>query len=112
MTGPRAKRVEWRPQARVDAAEGATWYTAQGGLELGEHFLQQVEATLSRLSEFPGIGSTRHAWCVPNLPEPLRFFPVSRFDRYLVYYLDWPDHVEVIRIWNAARGLDALMETS
>ncbi len=46
---------------------------------------------------------------MPDLPEPLRFFPVRGFETYLVYYIELPDHVEVLRIWNAARGLDALM---
>ena len=43
---------------------------------------------------------------------PLRFHRLQRFDRYLVYYFDRPNHVEVLRIWDSARGLDALMNPS
>lgn len=34
---------------------------------------------------------------------------LERFERYLLHYLDLPSHVEVLRLWNSARGLDALM---
>lgn len=104
------KRIEWRVQARRDAADTAFWYAEQNGMALGVRFLTQVEATLEHLRQFPGTGSTRHDGIVPDLPEPLRFFPVTGFERYLVYYLDRPDRVDVIRIWHASRGLEALLE--
>jgi toxin ParE1/3/4 len=104
------KRVEWSHQARRDTAEGADWYAAEGGLPLAERFLTQVHATLQRVAQFPASGSTRHAGCIEGLHAPLRFVPVARFERYLIYYLDLPTHVEVLRVWNSARGLDALME--
>lgn len=103
------KRVEWSRQAQLDAADSADWYVRQGGLALGERFLAQVDATLMRLGQFPASGSTRHADCIPDLPAALRFFPVAQFERHLVYYLDLPTHVEVIRVWDSARGLEALM---
>ena len=43
------------------------------------------------------------------LRDMLRFLPLKRFERHLVYYIDLPDHVEVIRVWHAARGLGALI---
>lgn len=104
------KPVEWHPQARQDAAEAAWWYAQQGGLPLGERFLIRVDAALDRLARFPACGSTRHAHVLPDLPAPLRFLPVGDFERYLIYYLDLPTHVRVARVWNTARGLQALME--
>lgn len=104
------KRVEWSLQARRDAADSADWYVGQGGLALGERFLAQIHVSLMRLGQFPAIGSTRHADCIPGLPFPLRFVPVAQFERYLIYYLDLPSHVEVIRVWDSARGLTALLE--
>jgi|SRR5699024_4812327 len=102
------KTVEWRVQARRDVAETASWYVEHGGLALGERFLSQVEATLEHLSCFSATGSARHDGIVPGLPAPLRFFPVTQFDQYLIYYLELPEYADVIRIWHAARGLDAL----
>ncbi|MFT4196459.1 MAG: type II toxin-antitoxin system RelE/ParE family toxin [Pseudoxanthomonas sp.] len=104
------KPVEWRPQARRDAADVAYWHARQGGLQLGEAFLAEVDATLDTIARHPGIGSTRHAEHVADLPLPLRFLPLKRFEHHLVYYIDLPDHVEVVRVWHAARGLEALTE--
>lgn len=103
------KPVVWRDVAEQDASDAALWYARQGGLALGEAFLAEVEATLERIARHPGIGSQRHATLVPGLPAPLRWLPLHRFDRFLVYYFEVPDHVEVVRIWNVARGLEALM---
>jgi len=36
---------------------------------------------------------------------------VSDFDRYLVYYLDLPSCIQVVRVWDASRGLDDLLGT-
>lgn len=102
------KRVEWRPQARRDAAEAAYWYAQQGGLQLGESFLSEVDATLAAISEHPGIGSTRHAQHADDLPALLRFVRLKRFEHHLVYYVELPDHIEIIRVWHASRGLEAL----
>lgn len=104
------KPVEWRTQARRDAAESAYWYARQGGIALGEAFLADVDATLDIIARHPAIGDTRHAGHVPGLPAPLRFVPLKRFEQHLVYYLDLPDHVEIVRVWHAARGLAALLE--
>ncbi len=104
------KPVEWRSQARRDAAEAAYWYARQGGLLLGEAFLAEVDATLESIARHPAIGSVRHAGHASGLPSPLRFLPLRRFDHHLVYYIDLPEHVEVIRVWHASRGLEALME--
>lgn len=103
------KPVEWRPQARRDTAETALWYARQGGLSLGDAFLAEVDATLTSISRHPAIGSTRHAAHAADLPSPLRFLTLKRFEHHLVYYMDMPTHIEVIRVWHAARGLEALM---
>ncbi len=99
------KPVEWRPQARADAA---WWYAVEGDLALGLRFLEAVDAALARLALNPASGSTRHAHVAPDLAVPLRFVVLDGFARYLVYYLDLRDRVLVVRIWNTARGLDAL----
>lgn len=109
MSACRVKPVEWRPQARRDAAETAYWYARQGGLPLGEAFLAEVDAVLESIARHPAIGALRHAEQAPDLPSPLRFLPLKRFEQHLVYYIDLPEHVEVIRVWHAARGLQALM---
>ncbi|HCT28962.1 MAG TPA: plasmid stabilization protein [Stenotrophomonas sp.] len=104
------KAIEWRPRAEADAADAALWFARQGGLALGQRFLEELGATLQRIALFPASGSTRHADLAAQLPAPLRFMLVPAFERYLVYYLDLPDRVDVMRVWWVDRGLDALMQ--
>ncbi|CAM4341429.1 type II toxin-antitoxin system RelE/ParE family toxin [Stenotrophomonas pavanii] len=106
------KAIEWRPKAEADAADAALWFARQGGLVLGRRFLAELEATLQRIAVFPGSGSTRHADLAAQLPVPLplRFMLVPGFERYLVYYLDRPDRVDIMRVWCVDRGLDALTQ--
>ncbi|MEK6788013.1 MAG: type II toxin-antitoxin system RelE/ParE family toxin [Pseudomonadota bacterium] len=103
------KALLWRAVAERDAAEAAFWYAKQGGLILGEEFFAEVEAALAHIAAHPGIGAARHANYAPDLPLPLRYLAVKRFERYLIYYVEMPTHVDVVRVWNTARGLDALM---
>jgi toxin ParE1/3/4 len=104
------KAVRWRAKARRDASEAAQWYAEQGGLEVELAFIAALQAAESLIAEFPASGSPRHADVVQGLPAPLRFHPIRRFERYLIYYVELPEYAEVIRLWNAARGLEALMD--
>ena len=33
--------------------------------------------------------------------EGMRFFPVSKFQNYVIYYRDYPDGIEIIRVLHA-----------
>ena len=105
------KPLRWRPAAERDAATLATHYAAEGGARLELQFIAALAAAFELIREHPGCGSTRHAALFPELPVPLRFHPLRRFDRIVVYYMDQPTHVEVIRIWHTARGLDVIMQS-
>lgn len=103
------KPLRLREQARVDADEAAAWYAAQGGLPLELAFIDALQAAYDLIQQYPGIGSTSHAEYADDLPVPLRFLALKHFERYLVYYIDLPAHIEVVRVWHSSRGLDALM---
>lgn len=105
------KPVEWRPRVRLDAAETAYWYAKQGGVPLADAFLVQVESALESIARHPAIGSPRHSGHASDLPQPLRYLPLERFKDHLVYYIDLPEHIEVVRIWHSARGLHTLIGT-
>lgn len=102
------KPVHWHPQAKRDADEAAVWYATQGGMRMELAFIDALQAAENLIAEFPASGSPLHAGVIPDMPVPLRFHVLHRFDRYLLYYLDLPDRVEVIRVWDASRGLEAL----
>jgi toxin ParE1/3/4 len=104
------KPVRQRPQAAADIVAIADHLSASAGPAVALRFIDAIEAAYALLSAHPASGSPRHAHVMPELPVPLRFHPIRHFERVLVYYLDQPDAVEVIRIWDASRGLDALLE--
>lgn len=106
------KRLHWRPLARQDADDAASWYANQGGLALELAFIDELQAATELIARHPGSGSTRHAVLFPDLSTPLRFSPLKRFERYLIYYLEFPDHLEIVRIWDAARDLPARLEAA
>ena len=106
------KPIHWRDSARRDLDDAADWYARQGGFLLESRFIAAVEATSLLIRRHPATGSTRHADALTGLPAPLRYFRVRDFEDYLFYYIDLPAHVEVIRVWNTVRGLEALMESS
>ena len=106
-----AARLVLRPRADQDIDDLIGWLTAESP-QSAEAFLDALEAAFERLAMFPDSGSIRHAAWVPGLPVPLRFLPVSpaRFPRLLIYYLHFETEIDVIRVWDASRGLDALFE--
>lgn len=106
---PVSKPVIQRPAADRDLDEIVS-FLCKDSRQVAARFVQAVAATAQLLGEHPGIGSTRHAEICHELPKPLRFHPVSGFSRILIYYLEHPGVVEIVRIWDAARGLEALME--
>lgn len=104
------KPIRQRPQAAADIAAIADHLSASAGHAVALRFIAAVEAAYILLSAHPASGAPHHAHVLPELPVPLRFHPVKHFDRILIDYLDQPDVVEVIRIWDASRGLEALLE--
>lgn len=103
------KPVLQRPRADQDIDE-IFGYLRRKSAPAAASFLYSVQETCELLARQPGIGSPRHAEYCPELPHPLRFLPIRRFPRILVHYMKRADAVEVIRIRDAARGLEALME--
>lgn len=104
--------LHWRQAALDDIEALAAYYTGEGGAALGLKFVAALEAATVLITEHPESGSRRHALLFPDLPAPLRFHPLQRFERVLAYYLALPGHVQIVRVWNAARGLEALLEDS
>ncbi|MGH8461786.1 MAG: type II toxin-antitoxin system RelE/ParE family toxin [Stenotrophobium sp.] len=102
------KPVIPRPCADTDIDEIFV-YLWRHSPQAARKFLDAVAFAFDLLGEQPSIGSSRHAGYFPDLPRPLRFHPLKEFERILIYYVDDADCVDVIRIWDAARGLEALL---
>ena len=70
--------------ARQDLVDIFYHYARSGAITTARRFLGQAEATCQRLARQPGIG-TRYEPDEPLYAE-LRYFPITRFRMYLVFY--------------------------
>ncbi len=107
-----SKLLVLRPGADADIDGIVRWLLAESP-QSAAVFLDEIQAAFARLSIFPNSGSPRHAGLVPGLPVPLRYHAVSaaRFPKLLIYYLNLDEYIDVIRVWDASRGLEALVES-
>ena len=76
-------RVFTKRQAEEDANE-IWFYIAQENPQAAEAFLDAVEQASIILSTTPEIGSLRYFYH-PEL-QGLRFYPLKKFEKYLVFY--------------------------
>ncbi len=82
-------------------------YLQETGLQVADRFFAEAEATFNRLASMPGLG-TRYEPDEP-LYADLRYFPVSRFRKYLVFYRPLPDGIEVLRVLHGARDIAGIL---
>ena len=82
-------------------------YARDAGLRVADRFLIEAEATFERLASMPGMGTLYE----PDEPSyvGLRYFPVSRFRKYLVFYRPMPDGIEVLRVLHGARDIASVL---
>lgn len=94
------RRVTHRPEARADLAE--IWdFIAQDSPKRATEFLRNLESVVETLASQPMMGRER-----PELAADLRSFPAGR---YVIYYLPWPDGIDVVRVLHAARDVARLI---
>ena len=107
MAGKEPTIVKSRLAVR-DVVEIADYLaTLRTSLEAGHRFYDAVDRTFRRLARMPRIGSL---WGDegPDLEE-VRFFPVTRFRRYLVFYRPVEGGIEILRVLHGARDLRRIL---
>lgn len=100
-------RVRPRADTEIDALAD---YIAQDNPAAAFRFLDAVRKTFDLIGEQPGIGSRRYA----HLPmmEGLRVWPVADFEKHLVFYIERPGHIDVLRVLHGARDIPAALGES
>jgi len=100
-------RSKVRPEAEVDLELSAGYLWDAEGEALAMRFIKAVRATIDRIAAMPGIGSPveyrRRRF------KYLRFITVRGFRKYLVFYRERTDHVEVVRILYGRRDVPQLL---
>jgi toxin ParE1/3/4 len=93
--------------ARQDLVDAFYHYVRQGSLPTARRFLRQAEATLKRIASMPGMG-TRYEPDEP-LYADVRYFPISRFRSYLIFYRPVAGGIEVLRVLHGARDIHGIL---
>jgi toxin ParE1/3/4 len=83
------------------------YYAREAGLRVAERFFAQAEATFTRLASMPGMGA-HYDHDHPALAE-LRYFPVSRFPKYIVFYRPATDGIQIVRVLHGARDIHGIL---
>jgi toxin ParE1/3/4 len=95
------------PRALRDLDEAAAYIQRQSTPQRAIRFLRAADATFALLAGMPGMG-TRYE---PDEPiyAGLRYFPVNRHRKYLVFYRPAPGGIEVLRVLHGARDIAGLV---
>jgi toxin ParE1/3/4 len=102
-----SKVIHRRQKARQDLVNIFRYHAREAGLRVAQRFFAQTEATFARLAGMPGVG-TPYEHDHPALSD-LRFFPISRFRKYLVFYRSVADGIEVVRVLHGARDIHVIL---
>lgn len=100
------KSIIITPRASQDLDEHFV-YIAQNNPNAALRFFDATRQTIARLAQLSGIG---RLYPVRNSRlDGLRRFPVKGFDNYLIFYLPFLDHIEIVRILHASRDLEEVL---
>lgn len=95
------KTLVLRALADVDVSEALDYYV-DNVPEYALGFLNAIEQAYQHIQQFPASGSLRYAYEL-NLPE-LRVWQCERYP-YLVFYVEYPAHIEVWRVLHLQRDI-------
>lgn len=93
-----------RPEADRDLDAAVAFLLQENAPDAALQLLEEFEAALSRIAGRPAIGSPRYA----HLLQGLRFWKLRRHP-YLVFYVEQPDFIDVLRVLHSARDIPAAL---
>ncbi len=91
------------PSAAIEIQAAFDWYS-EIQTQLGEAFVDELDAGYTLLLRQPGIGARRYAHFLPD--ESLRFWAMDRFP-FLIFYRYDATHLQVIRLLHEKRDITA-----
>ena len=100
------KPARLRRAAKQDLSEAAVYYAERGGLAVGEDFMLEATAALSRIKAIPRLGSPRLAQRCGV--EGLRAWSVKRFPLRW-FYFERGSHLDVVRLLDDRQDIAALL---
>lgn len=98
--------AQLRAVAEHDVEEAVAHYRSEAGPETALGFVDELEAAITHLCEYPLIGSLRFAFEL-DIPD-LRCWPLQRFP-YLLFYVPDDDRIDIWRVLHARRDIPAYL---
>lgn len=96
-----AHRVTIRPLADEDIDRHFEYLNIESSLTTACAYLDALETTLNDIAQNPHIGSMKTM--SKDLLSGVRMWPVKRFKRFLVFYINREESIDVIRIIHASQ---------
>jgi toxin ParE1/3/4 len=96
------------PAADADIDGLALYYAEQAGIETATRFLLDVRRTCEMLADHPRMGWP--CWLRNPRLAAIRVFPLSEFERILVFHRPARGQLEIVRLVHGSRDLDALFD--
>lgn len=100
-------KIKKRPKVISDLIEIAT-YIGQNNLSASDRFLLASEETFKQLQKLPYIGKICQ-FSHPKLVN-IRQHPIKGFRNYLIFYCVTEDVIEVLRVLNGVRDIEAILD--
>ena len=98
--------VDRTPEVKADLV-GQHEYIARDNPTAADGFLVAAERSFQTLANLPRMGQI---W--PS-PDPrladLRFWPIPRFEKYLVFYQPTDEGILVVRVLHSARDIPSIL---
>jgi toxin ParE1/3/4 len=102
-----AQQIIVRPKASQDLDDHFA-YIAENNFEAALQFFDSVRSSIAQLARMPGIGSP-YPVENPRL-QGLRKWAVKDFRKYLIFYVEQDDAIEVLRILYATQDISSILE--
>lgn len=101
-----SRKVKLRGPARRDL-QAHYEYIGKDSLGAADHFLSAFYLTVSDLAFMPDMGSEIvHS---NKTLDGLRFIPIRRFDKFLIYYRPTEHDIIVVRVLHSARDVRRIL---
>ncbi|OYD91198.1 plasmid stabilization system protein [Nostoc sp. 'Peltigera membranacea cyanobiont' 210A] len=101
------KRIVITPKASLDIDEYFA-YIAQENPDTALLFFDSIRETFAQLARMPGMGSP---YPLDNLRlQGLRKWAVKGFKKYLIFYFERDESIEVVRILYAGQDIEKILE--
>ncbi len=101
------KKIVIMPKASQDL-DDCFAYISQDNPKIALQFFDLTRLTIAQIARMPGIGSVFESNNIRL--QGLRKWAVKDFRKYLIFYIDRDEVVEIVRILHATRDINSILD--